>query len=133
MTKHRVMNIAIAVIVGLAIIGLSSQLINDPLHFFLTALITVVIAAVLIWVFRRFMFQYSTGPGANSKTDANYKKAVKQSNQKYKKAPPKKQDPQRLLNKSQTNSSTKKRKNRPTHLRVIQGKKSDPPPKKNAR
>lgn len=101
------------VIFGLAIIGLLSQIIKEPVNLLISILITIVIACGLFFVLsilnskRRFVMDDES---------KKYNNALKQSQRKYK---------QTYDNKSKNQFQTikKQRKRRKSHLTVIKGNK----------
>lgn len=99
-------------IIGLAIIGITSQLITNPGALFKSILSTIVIGLLLFGIFYFFFVKRRH----TTNEDKKYKQAVRQSQLKYDNHPsnPKKH------NRFTTN---KKRKNNASHLRVIEGKK----------
>lgn len=109
-------SIVVYAIIGLAIIGVVSQLFINPANFFRNILIMLGMSVVIFAVFYFFLRKRT-----NIKDDEmkKYKQAVKQSQRKYKgyNINP------ILNNKDRKKTSQLKRKNRrrPSHLRVIDG------------
>lgn len=103
-------------IVGLSIIGLMSFTLREPSKL-LTVLVTTIVVGLIIFfilnaVLKRRMY------GTNNDEMRKYRRAVRQSQKKYQqKYPTVYQNPSRPTTK-------RKHKRRPTHLRVIEGKKS---------
>lgn len=112
--------IVIYFIVGLAVIGLISSLVRNPGSFITSIFIAIGVAFVLYWILSSFLNRRSHGTNDEMR---KYRKAAKQSRQKY-------SNKQKLSNINQrTRPSTpirtkKKRRNVP-HLTVIEGKKSN--------
>lgn len=105
------------VIIGLALVGLISQLFTNTANFLTNILIMLGVAAA---IFAVIYFVFLRKPTASN--DMNkYKKAVKQSKAKYKKQTPGKQE---SYSKKQKPSLPKKRSKRASHLRVIDGNKN---------
>lgn len=112
--------ILLYIIIGLSVIGLASFLFKDP-STLLKVLVTTLIVGLIIFlivnaVLKRRMY------GSNNDEMRKYRRAVKQSQKKYQqKNQPK--YPTTYQNPYRTQSKRKQRR-RPTHLRVIEGKKS---------
>src|SRR5699024_5215595 len=103
-------------IVGLAVVGLLSSLINDPIKFLSSILIMIGVAAILFFIVREIMNRRNIGTYDEEK---KYKKAVKQSQQKYKQE-------KSAVNKSAATTkkiNPKKKRRNASHLTVIEGKK----------
>lgn len=107
-------NVILYSIIGLAIIGLTFQLIKNPLGIF-KWLFFMLIFAVIIFTVVRFFIKRSN-PRSTSEMK-KYKQAVKQSKQRYQHKQPSNKRPQK-------NSPRTRRRKRATHLRVIDGNKS---------
>lgn len=111
--------IVIYFIFGLAVIGLVSSLIRRPSSFLLSIFVAVLIGFVLYFILTSFLDRQR---GGSSDEMRKYRRAVKQSQQKYRK------QNDRIVN-SQTfkNQTGKRRRTRPRrrghHLTVIDGKK----------
>lgn len=103
------------IIIGLAIFGLISQLIGNPMNFFKEIIFMIGMAVIVFAVFYFIFFRKRSSSNEMKK----YKQAVKQSKRKYK------QNKNIKTNhKSKRPSVQKTRKKiskRPTHLRVIDG------------
>lgn len=109
--------VLIAAIIGLAAVGLVSQLFTNTVSFFTSIFIMIGVGIVMFAVIY-FVF-------LNKKTSTNemkkYKKAVKQSKTKYKQEKPANYS----VNATKKSDNQKKKRNkRATHLRVIDGNKS---------
>lgn len=108
-------------VIGLAVIGLLTQLFTNTSSFLANLLMTAIIGLVLFGIFYYFFHK------RNQSSDAKkYKQAVRQSKSKYT------QYRQSATSTNKTispNSIKPKNKKRPTHLRVIDGNK----PKRNKR
>lgn len=101
------------VIIGLAVIGLFSQLFNNTAHFF-GRIFTMLGVSIAIFAVIYFVFLKKRAPSSDMK---KYKQAVKQSKAKYKtnnKKSVRQKSPQPL-------NMKKKATKRATHLRVIDG------------
>ncbi|OEH94474.1 SA1362 family protein [Bacillus solimangrovi] len=124
----RQINPIVSILIGLAAFGLLYKLFTNPMSLIMQLIITAGIVVLLLFIFSSIMNRrYS-----NSDYSA-YRKAVKQSKNKYKTSPtakdstsimPKKvqmkNKPKTTTNKSKTSAS---RKRRDTNLTVIEGKK----------
>ena len=110
-------SIVVYFIIGLAVIGIGSQLLNNPSALFRNILIMVGMAVVIFSVFYFFLIR----KGSSLKDDEmkKYKKAVKQSQRKYKHT----HANLVINNKNKLKHSQQKRKSRrrASHLRVIDG------------
>jgi len=110
-------SIVVYAIIGLAVLGLASQLFNNPLAFFRNILIMIGIAVI---IFAIFYFIFIKGR-ANIRNDEmkKYKQAVKQSKRRYNQT----NINQVINNKTKRNPGQLKRKSkrRASHLRVIDG------------
>lgn len=112
---NRVVSVVIYLIVGLAVIGVATQLVTNTASFFTSLFVMigigVAIAAALYFIFIR---------KRNSSNDMKkYKQAVKQSKMKYNNS-----STTSTTNKNQTKKSKKPLNKRASHLRVIEGNKS---------
>ncbi|GAB3791403.1 SA1362 family protein [Virgibacillus kimchii] len=110
------------IIIGLAAIGLVSQLLTNTVGF-LTNILVMLAFGLAIFGIIYFVFLRKKSPSNDAK---KYKQAVKQSKAKYKS-----QEPSRAMmakNKKANTSlqSRKKLHKRASHLRVIDGNKSNP-------
>ncbi|WP_188453679.1 SA1362 family protein [Virgibacillus oceani] len=109
-------SIFIYLIIGLAVIGLLSQVFTNTVNFITTILITLGIGLALFGVFY-FVFLRKRESSSDMK---KYKRAVKQSKSKYGHDPKQKftqsKRPQQVQMKKKTNK-------RASHLRVIDGNK----------
>lgn len=120
--KRNKIAILVYLIIGLAIIGLFSQLIGNTKNFLINILMMIGIAVIIFAVFY-YLFFRKRGTSDEMK---KYKQAVKQSKQKYKSNPsPKKTTENSKVNRNSKNLAVnRKGKKRATHLRVIEGNKS---------
>lgn len=118
---RNITSILIAFIAGLAIIGFLTMLIKNPGSLFITILLMVGVAFVFFIIMRAVLNRVGPGSGGNNAEMKKYRKAVKQSNQKYKTQP--KKIKQRKQREPTKHTSKRKRKNVP-YLKVIDGKKS---------
>src|SRR5699024_9022794 len=103
-------------IVGLAVVGLLSSLINDPIKLLSSILIMIGVAAILFFFVRAVLNRRNMGTSDEAKI---YKKAVKQSQQKYKQE-------KSAVNKSASTTkkiNPKKKRRNAAYLTVIEGKK----------
>ena len=110
-------SIVVYFIIGLAAIGIVSQLLNNPSAMFRNILIMIGIAVVIF----AFLYFFIIKRGSHLKNDEmkKYKKAVKQSQRKYKHT----HANLAINNKNKLKHSQQKRKSRrrASHLRVIDG------------
>ncbi|GAB3052119.1 SA1362 family protein [Virgibacillus ainsalahensis] len=112
-------SILVYVLIGLAVIGVVSQLFTNTVDFFKNIFIMLVIGAAIFTLFY-FLFLKKRAPSNEMK---KYKKAVKQSKAKYKQHEP--ANKPAVNNNKQKPLQTKKKINRrASHLRVIDGNKS---------
>ena len=114
-------SIIIYFIIGLAVIGLISALIRNPGSLITSILIAIGVAVVLYFVLTTILNRRSHG--GTSDEMRKYRKAAKQSNQKY-------NNKQKLARMNQqTRPSTpvkvRKRRRKVPHLTVIEGKKGN--------
>src|SRR5699024_508770 len=109
-------SILVMFIVGLAVVGLLSSLINDPIKFLSSILIMFGVAAILFFIVRAVWNRRNMGTSDDAR---KYKKAVKQSQQKYK------QEKSAVNKSAATNKkiNPKKKRRNASHLTVIEGKK----------
>lgn len=119
--RRNITSILIAFIVGLAVVGVLTMLIKNPGSLLITILLMVGVAFVIFFIMRAVLNRVGPGSGGNSDEMKKYRKAVKQSNQKYNTQP--KKIKQRQKNHKLKQVSKKRRKNVP-YLKVIDGKKS---------
>lgn len=113
--SRKVVTILIYSVIGLAILGVTTQLLTNTINFFTSLLIMIGIgAAVFAAIY--FLFIKQRTPTEMKK----YRQAVKQSKMKYKNTS---KGASRFTPKSKS-VKTKKLRKRPTHLRVIEGNKS---------
>lgn len=108
------MSVLIYMLIGLAVIGIVSQLFTNTINFFTTIFITLGIGIAVFAVFY-FVFLRKRTPSNDMK---KYKKAVKQSKAKYKQP----SQTATANNKQQAQIKRKVNKRAP-HLRVIDGNK----------
>lgn len=118
---RNITSILIAFIAGLAIVGFLTMLIKNPGSLLISILLMVGVAFVIFIIMRAVLNRVGPGSGGNNAEMKKYRKAVKQSNQKYNTQP--KKVKQRQQNQQTKRTSKKKRKNVP-YLKVIDGKKS---------
>ncbi|MFD2759388.1 SA1362 family protein [Lentibacillus juripiscarius] len=105
-------------IIGLAVIGVITQLFTNTASFLTSILTMVGFAAAIFAVIYFFVFR----KGSSSSNDAKkYKQAVKQSKSKYSQ---KQAKPTNNNSQSQPSAMKKKLNKRASHLRVIDGNKS---------
>lgn len=104
-------------IIGLAVVGLVTSLIKNPGSFLVSILITIAIGFVIFFIITAILNRRS--PGVNDEM-RKYRKAAKQSNQKYNKQKPK------VKKQARTDSPLRQRRKRRhvPHLTVIEGKKT---------
>ncbi|OZU89992.1 hypothetical protein CIL03_02325 [Virgibacillus indicus] len=115
--NRKKISLFVYVIIGLALVGLISQLFTNTANFLTNILIMLGVAAA---VFAVIYFVFLRKPAASN--DMNkYKKAVKQSKAKYKNQNPGKQE---ANSKKQKPGLPRKRSKRASHLRVIDGNKN---------
>lgn len=111
-------SIVVYIIIGLAVIGLISQLFGNTINFLTNILIMFGIGVAVFALLYYFVLKKRTP--SNSDDMKKYKKAVKQSKSKYKQtsynAAPKQTKP--------VVAQKKKRTKRATHLKVIEGNKT---------
>ncbi len=117
--RHNKLQFILYILILLAIIGVVSSLIQNPSSFLVQIFMMIVIAFVVFLIFSFIMQRRN--PQANSEMK-KYRQAVKQSKEKYKK-----QRPLQTVKRNQPSSvkMKKKRIKRPSHLRVIEGKKKE--------
>lgn len=127
------MSIFIYIVISLAIIGLTVQLITNFTGFLMSILLMLIIAFVVFLIFNHFAGnRASSASGYRSSPEMRkYRQAVKRSQEKYGRQnvtiKPRQQE-------RKSKSERKRRwRRRPTHLRVIDGKKSNNNDDKNNR
>lgn len=120
--SRRVISILIYLVIGLAVIGVITQLVTNTVNFF-TSLLVMVGLGVAVFAAIYFLFIKKRTPDEMKK----YKQAVKQSKLKYNQSA---NEPKRPSRKPRSQQSRKKIRKRPTHLRVIEGNKSKSKSKK---
>src|SRR5690625_3464715 len=118
--RRNITSILVAFIGGLAIVGFLTMLIKNPGSLLISILLMAGVAFIL-FVILRAVVNRSGQSGGNSSEMKKYRKAVKQSNQKYNTQP--KKIKQRQTNQQSKQTIKRKRKNIP-YLKVIDGKKS---------
>ncbi|UJL44823.1 hypothetical protein KFZ58_10250 [Virgibacillus sp. NKC19-16] len=111
------MSVLIYTLIGLAVIGIVSQLFTNTANFFTSIFITLGIGIAIFAVFY-FVFLRKKTPSNDMK---KYKKAVKQSKAKYKQ--PKATHQTATANRQQQTQIKRKVNKRAPHLRVIDGNK----------
>jgi ABC-type nickel/cobalt efflux system permease component RcnA len=111
--------ILLYVIIGLAGIGLASFVFKDPSSLLKVLVTTLVIGLVIFLIVNAIFKRRMYGSGVKADEMRKYRRAVKQSQKKY-------QSPNRTVyqNSYPQTAPKRKHKRRPTHLRVIDGKKS---------
>lgn len=107
------------VIIGLAFIGLLSFLTKEPSRLFMILATSAVIGFIIFFVARTLIRGESFSVSGDREEMRKYRQAVKQSQQRYKSY---NQSNQYEQNKRIRNPKRTRR--RPTHLTVIEGKKS---------
>lgn len=115
--RPKILSIVFLVVIALAIVGFGTNLILNPMNLLKTLLIGLGIAVLLFLALRLFQ---NRGNGNSSDEMKKYKAAVKQSKKIHNKqtVKPSKTNKFRAIKKT-------KRTKTPSHLRVIQGKKSN--------
>lgn len=111
-------SILLSIIVGLAIIGLVSSLVRNPVSFLMSILVMVGIAFVVFLIVRAVMNRRGTGKSDEMR---KYRKAVKQSKLKYNQE---KQPDKKKQSFAVSPVKTKKKRRHRPHLTVIDGKKT---------
>ncbi|MBP1969724.1 anaerobic C4-dicarboxylate transporter [Virgibacillus natechei] len=110
------LSVLIYILIGLAVVGVVSQLFTNTINF-LTNIIIMIAIGVAIFAAFYFIFFRKRNP-SNSNEMKKYKKAVKHSKAKYK------DNKTAITNKKPQSIQSKKKLNkRATHLRVIDGNK----------
>ncbi|MFC4022816.1 SA1362 family protein [Oceanobacillus longus] len=112
-------SIVIYLIIGLAVVGLFSQLLGNTVNFLTNILLMVVVGAAIFGLLYFFVLR-KRGP-SNTDDMKKYKQAVKQSKSKYKQ--PKKPSNVATASTKAVIPPKKKRSKRASHLRVIEGNK----------
>lgn len=105
------------VIVGLAVIGLASFLFRDPGKLFNVLITTLLVGLVIFFIFNAVLKRRMYGHQADEMK--KYRRAVKQSKKKYQQNYANTHVFQQALR----TAPIRKARRRPTHLRVIEGKK----------
>lgn len=118
---RNITSILIAFIAGLAIVGFVTMLIKNPGSLLISILLMVGIAFIIFFIMRAVLNRVGPNRGGNSTEMKKYRKAVKQSNQKYNTQP--KKINKRSQSQKTKQTSKRKRKNVP-YLKVIDGKKT---------
>lgn len=109
-------SIIVYAIIGLALLGIISQLFTNPMSFLKEIFMIIGVGVVLFSVV--YLMFFRNRRGTNSNEMKKYKQAVKQSQQKYKTTNPQ----QTTASKQNTHTQSKKRNHQRTaHLRVIDG------------
>mgnify|MGYP007130878382 CR=1 FL=1 len=112
-------------IIGIAVIGLFSILIKNPSSLLITLFTTVIVAFLIFLLVNALLNRSMQGRSTNGRSNSDmkkYRQAVKQSKQKYNQGAKANFSTSPAPYKQQTKQKIKRR--RPTHLRVIDGKKS---------
>lgn len=117
--KRTRLSIPVYIIIGLAAIGLISQLFTNTTNFFSNLFISLGIGLAIFAVFYFVFLRKRTTSNEMKK----YKQAVKQSKAKYDHTQPRK-NPVSAGKTQQSIQPRKKRNKRATHLRVIEGNKA---------
>ncbi|MEC0303949.1 SA1362 family protein [Terribacillus saccharophilus] len=126
-------SIIVFVLIGLAVIGVSMQLVTNPGAFFQNVLVwiggAVLFGALLYFILTRLRGRTAGAGGGSNGDMQKYKKAVKQSKQKYKqpKSRPVNKPAKQAANIKKASAARKKRtvkdRSRGPQLRVIEGNK----------
>ncbi|KGP91934.1 hypothetical protein N780_16440 [Pontibacillus chungwhensis BH030062] len=121
---HKIIKPLTYFIMALALIGIGVRLFTDTTSFLMDILVTVLFAAVIIGI---VYFIFSRRNGGTSNEMKQYRKAARQSKQKYKQPTTsstiaKKMKPSTI--KSKVASKKQKQRKEAPHLRVIEGNKS---------
>lgn len=116
--KRNKLAILVYVVIGLAVVGLFSQLFGNTKNFFINIFIMLGITASIFALFY-FVLQRRRGSSDDMK---KYKQAVKQSKHKHQQKPAPKNTPQPKVKRN--TGTVRKGKKRTTHLTVIDGNKS---------
>lgn len=116
--KRNKLAILVYVVIGLAVVGLFSQLFGNTKNFFINIFIMLGVTAAIFALFY-FVLQRRRGSSDDMK---KYKQAVKQSKHKYQQKPAPKNTPQPKVKRN--TGTVRKGKKRATHLTVIEGNKS---------
>lgn len=109
------------VIIALAVIGLISQLTTNTMGFLISVSITIIIAAVIFIVIRQVMMP----KGQQASEIKKYKQAVKASKKKYQQT---KISHIKNVKDNRPTTHRKRPRRKATHLRVIDGNKSNKKP-----
>ncbi|MBO1004284.1 tripartite tricarboxylate transporter TctB family protein [Pseudogracilibacillus auburnensis] len=112
-------SILLYIIVGLAVIGLVSSLINNPGKFLISILVAIGVAFVIFMIFTRIL--HNRSPGANDEMK-KYRRAAKQSNRKYTNQ---NEHLRKRTTKPASPLKTRKKRRHVPHLTVIEGKKTN--------
>ncbi|WP_067728082.1 SA1362 family protein [Oceanobacillus damuensis] len=112
-------SIFIYLIIGLAVVGLISQLLGNTVNFLTNILLMLGIGAAIFALLYFFVLR-KRGP-SNTDDMKKYKQAVKQSKMKYKQ--PKQVNFSAPANSKTSTPQKKKRNRRASHLKVIEGNK----------
>lgn len=104
-------------IVGLAVIGLASFLFRDPGKLFNVLITTLLVGLVIFFIFNAVLKRRMYGHQADEMK--KYRRAVKQSKKKYQQ----KHTNTHVFQQAHRTLPIRKERRRPTHLRVIEGKK----------
>ncbi|GLO66552.1 MULTISPECIES: SA1362 family protein [Oceanobacillus] len=111
--RNKSMTILVYIIIGLAAVGLFSQLFGNTISFLSRILVTIVIGAAIFGLLYYFFVRRNSP--TNTEDRKKYKQAVKQSKTKY-------NSTSSPIPKKATHK--KKRTKKASHLRVIEGSKS---------
>jgi len=123
------MSVVMYIVISLAIIGLSAQLFTNFTGFLMSILLMIIIAFVVFMIFSYIARNRAGGSSGfqSSPESKKYREAVKRSQEKYGK-------PNVKVKKSQEQNKRqikRKKRRRPSHLRVIEGKKGKDDQKDN--
>lgn len=123
------MSVIMYIVISLAIIGLTAQLLRDFTGFLLSILIMIVIAFVVFLILshiaRNRMAGGGIGQSSSSPEAKKYREAVKRSQEKYGRANTKVKQTKTQQRKKRDRPRRRWRRRRPSHLRLIKGKKSN--------
>lgn len=119
--RNKGVTLFVYALIFLALFGIGYKLSSDPAGLMTNLLYILVFGAIISAAFY-FMFykKRQTAPSSDTK---KYKQAVKQSQQKYKKQVPSVSNAAKAKKLSQIKKKSHKK--RPSHLRVIEGQKSE--------
>ncbi|MUV39663.1 hypothetical protein JNUCC1_03547 [Lentibacillus sp. JNUCC-1] len=116
--KNRGVSLVVYFIIGLAAVGLITQLVGNTSRFLTQIVFMVGMGALFLGAFYFVFVRKRT----NSDETKKYKQAVKQSRQKYNQE--QKSNYQKAVRKQSSSKQKRPSKKRTSHLRVIEGNKS---------